>query len=555
MIKSKYQVNTPSSFLFVITLVSSLLLLGVGVTAITTSSPSSNSLINNNIIISIGLGQSTDQNLAFAQSSAATFANSASNSSDILVFNNYENSEMGISIKYPSNFLIDESNSNETVKQVSFFPAYDDSSDLPRTYISWFDVYVEELYPPISDSPINISSYLEDQANSIQEEDADVTIVDKSTGSILSGFPAYKLVTRSYDGNTSIDDVEIGTIVGNKLYLLNYEVNTTDVQNSLPIANKMINSFKINTMNNLADSLIKIINSSNVETIKEKVPFLEGLFSSLNMKNITNNPFILLNSLGLNDSTRTTSGGLFGNSTLQSSAGSFPSNLSSLMGSGSGSINPETLCNIPILSSLCRGDFFADKSFTPTLSNETSFDTLNQLFNLSNGTSTLGLLGGEPGAGSGAATTEGFNLSEIMKILGPLAMLLSPSSDSDTTSSFSSFPFLNNGSSSFFGHSDLESSLSTLSSPANNHSDSMLLDHLFSNSGFDNSSNNNNPSGLGNDSSSFNPFAAIFGTNTTGLGPHLDNSSLDSATNQDNNNSNSTDIAIIKMLELFQSGQ
>ncbi|HSA75080.1 MAG TPA: hypothetical protein VLE21_02715 [Candidatus Nitrosocosmicus sp.] len=464
MIKPKHQVNSSSSFLFVIMLMSTLLLLlGVGVTtttitATTTSSSSSpNSQISNSIVSSISLTQSINPDLAFAQSSVATFANSASNissnsSNDRLVFNNYENSEMGISIKYPSNFLIDESNSNETVKQVSFFPAYDNSSDYPQTYISWFNMYVEELYPPISDNPINISSYLEDQANSIQEEDADVTIVEKSTDSILSEFPAYKLVTRSYAGNTSIDDVEIGTVVGNKLYLLNYEVNTTDIQNSLPIANKMIDSFKINTMNNLADSLLKIANSSSVEMIKEKVPFLEGLFSSLSMKNLTNNPYSLLNSLGLNNTTAAaTIEGLFANSTRPSSAGSFQSNLSSQMGSEFSTINPETLCSIPILSSLCRGDIFANKSFNPSFNNETSFDTLNQLFNLSNGTTTSDLLGAGSGAGSGAATTApgGFSLSELKDILGPLAMrLLSPSAGSET-SSFSTFPFLDNGSSSF----------------------------------------------------------------------------------------------------------
>jgi hypothetical protein len=269
----------------------------------------------------------------------------------------------------------------------------------------------------------------------------------------------------------------------------------------------------------------------------------------------------LLVSLGLNDTTTTTAlEGLFANSTLPSSAGSFPSNLSSLRGSGFDSLNPQTFCNIPILSSLCRGDIFADQSFTPSLNNETSFNALNQLFNLSNGTTTSGLLGGEPGAGSDAVATGDLNLSELMKILGPLAMmLLSPSYDSDT-SSFSSFPFLDNGSSSFFGPSDFESPLfySSPSFSANNQSDSMLLDKLFSNSGFSNSSSNNNNSGLGNDSSSFNPFAAIFGTNSTGFGQLKENFSLGSPTNLANNSNSTTTptaIDIMKMLELFKSEQ
>ena len=68
----------------------------------------------------------------------------------------------GVSLKYPSNFLIDESNSNETVKQISFFRLMLTILEYsPETFISWFDVYVQTFYPPIFYSPDNISAYLE----------------------------------------------------------------------------------------------------------------------------------------------------------------------------------------------------------------------------------------------------------------------------------------------------------------------------------------------------------------------------------------------------------
>ncbi|WP_161486280.1 hypothetical protein [Candidatus Nitrosocosmicus hydrocola] len=530
MTKSQNSTNH-SPFLFVITLASALLLMGVGVTT-TTTHTGLYSQIDGTSVIQSG------PNLAFAQNSVATLANSASGGNDSLVFNNYENSEVGISIKYPSTFLIDESNSNETVKQVSFFPAYDYSSDYPQTYISWFDVYVEELYPPISDNPINISSYLDDQANSIQEEDADVTIVETSTDSMLSGNPAYKLVTRSYDGNSSIDDIEIGTIVGNTLYTVSYEVDTNQVQDSLPIANKMIYSFKINSLNNLADSISSIVNSSSIATIKEKVPFLEGLFSSLNMKNITNNPYSLLSSLGLNESTKSTLENFIANSSASTAAaGSLPSNLTSLMGSGLGSINSETLCSIQILSSLCKGDVFSNHSIPSFLGNESSFGGLSDLFNKS--ISSSGLLGDRAASilGNGSSSAdEGFNLSELKNLLGPFAMLSSPSSDNTTNA--------------LFGDSGLASSLfsssssSSLSSLANNQTDSMMLDRLFSDTGF------GNQTGFENDSS-FNPFAALFGTNSTGLFGQFENQSSSVGSNSSDNST----LDIIRMLEFFQSGQ
>ncbi|GKS62181.1 hypothetical protein YTPLAS21_16390 [Candidatus Nitrosocosmicus sp.] len=511
--------------------------MGVGVAAIATTSSSSSSSPGglDSPIDVIGLYQS-NLNLAFAQSTVATFANSASSGNDSLVFNNYEDSAMGISIKYPSNFLIDESNSNETVKQVSFFPAYDDSSDYPQTYISWFNVYVEELYPPISDNPINISSYLKDQANSIQEQDADVTIVEASTDSILSGNPAYKLVTRSYDGNSSIDDIEIGTIVGNTLYSLNYEVDTNKVQDSLPIANKMIYSFKVNSMTNLADSLNKLANSSSIAAIKEKVPFLEGLFSSLNMKNLTSNPYSLLGTLGLNDTTRSTLQSLFANSSSASSAalGSIPSNLTSLMGTGLGSLNSETLCGIEILSGLCKGDVFSNHSTASFLNNESTFGGLSDLFNKS--FSSTGLLSGE-------SAGEGFNLSELRNLLGPFAMM--SSSPSPSPSSFSD----NATSNPLFDDSGFASLFSMPNSSTNNQTDSMLLNQLFSGAGF------GNHTGFEN-GSSFNPLAALFGTNDAGLfGGQFENQSSLSSAGSNNSSDNSTTLDIIRMLEFFQSKQ
>ena len=200
-----------------------------------------------------------NSNLVYAQESIAALANSVSDNNNSIIFNNYENSEVGVSLKYPSSFLIDESNSNDTVKQISFFPAYVDDSGLsPETFISWFNVYVQTFYPPIFYSPDNISSYLEDRTDAIQAEDQDITIVEASTDSLLAGHPAYKLVTRSYSGNETIDNVEYGMIVDNKLYSISYEVNTSDYENSLPITNKMIYSFKIDS-----DNLIRLSKTTN----------------------------------------------------------------------------------------------------------------------------------------------------------------------------------------------------------------------------------------------------------------------------------------------------
>ncbi len=511
MVESK-QTLVSSSFLFVITFatvffLSSLLILGAMIPANSHYDNQISSFSTKSSDISSSKSLQINFGAAFAQSSVATLASSASNTNNSLVFNNYENSEIGISIKYPSTFLIDESNSNETVKQVTFFPAYDDGSDYPQTYISWFNIYVEELYPPISDSPINFSSYLEDQANAIQEENEDVTIVETSTDAMLSGHPAYKLVTRSYSGNTSIDDIEIGTIIGNKLFILNYEVNTNDVQNSLPVANKMIYSFKINTMS-LAESLKDLTNSTDFATIQEKVPILGDLLSSLSLKNLTNNPYGILNILGLNETTRSTIENFLTNSSIPS-PGSMQTNFSSLLNSDLRSINPETLCSIQILSSLCKGNILSQPTFAPFSSNESSISGIGDLFNLSRDNTTVG---------DTRAIGEGFNLLELKSLLGPFAMSSSssPSSSSSDSSENASGPLGDFNLSSLFS-----SSLPTTNTTSPNQSAALLLNQLLLNNDIVNkNTSNNNISNSGNlltlgNGSIFNPFKALFGTNST----------------------------------------
>ena len=56
-------------------------------------------------------------------------------------FNTYENNEIGVLLNYPSNFLIDESKSNNTTKQISFYPV-NNVNFTPEQYILWMDVFV-----------------------------------------------------------------------------------------------------------------------------------------------------------------------------------------------------------------------------------------------------------------------------------------------------------------------------------------------------------------------------------------------------------------------------
>jgi hypothetical protein len=407
--------------------------------------------------------------------------------------------------------LIDESNSNKTVKQISFFPAYDDDSGLsPETFISWFDVYVQTFYPPIFYSPDNVSSYLEDRTNAVQQEDQDVTIIESSTDSLLAGHPAYKLVTRSYSGNETIDTIEYGIIVDDKLYSLSYEVNTSDYQNSLPIANKMIYSFNIES-DNLSKSLKLLTNSTGLAMLKEKVPILQGILSSLNSSNFDYNSSKLLNTSEINSSPKT----MLENLLKNSSAGNIP-NISSMMNSIP-PIDLQSICGIELLANLCNGGPFSNPSLNmgnSLLNNESSISGLAEMLNFPKN------------------STDHFDLSEFKQLLGPFAMLSSPSSSSSSSPSFSDLPF----SSSF----------------SSNGTDASFLNQMFLNE-------NNNGTSL-NDTKIFNPFEALLGSggagNDTGFSfPNNDSFGTDSSNSfmAPNSQDNET-LDILRMLEFLQGG-
>jgi hypothetical protein len=292
--------------------------------------------------------------------------------------NRYENDELGVSLKYPSTFLIDESNLNQTLKQVSFFPV-DNVSEYPEKYIRWMDVFVQPLnasqynldsLPSPSSVPDNVStsspsksnntaieSFMEKLANDIQQQNEDVTILNASTDAMLSGHPAYKLITRSYFQNSTIDESQIGTIVDNTLYSLNFETDSSNYSKSLPIADLITESFKIEpSMSSVADAILSL--SPQTGTGSDTVPplnsttdaipllldrILSSLKSDLRIDEITNNSRELKN---LETSV---------NSLLANSKNKLDQSLANTTSLPPSADSVQEVCNLPLISKLCEG--------------------------------------------------------------------------------------------------------------------------------------------------------------------------------------------------------
>jgi hypothetical protein len=85
-----------------------------------------------------------------------------------------------------------------------------------------------------------------------------VTILNASTDALLSGQPAYKLITRSYSGNSTIDEIQVGAIVDSTLYSLNFEVESANYTKSLPVIDAITGSFKIKTASTLVEEILDL---------------------------------------------------------------------------------------------------------------------------------------------------------------------------------------------------------------------------------------------------------------------------------------------------------
>ena len=187
----------------------------------------------------------------------------------------YQNPYYAISMQLPSNWTINESerNSNHQVTYVAtFLSPLEDSSDL----------FYENLLIGIHNlnyNNANLREFLHQITNSLIAGWKNLKIIDSNTNSMLAGNPAYKLVatyTQTQGNENEYDDIdvkmmEIGTIIGDKVYDVHYSAEPEKFDSYLPAIQKMVNSLIIDK---IQDQLVYLISStiSNANNIdKNKV--------------------------------------------------------------------------------------------------------------------------------------------------------------------------------------------------------------------------------------------------------------------------------------------
>jgi eukaryotic-like serine/threonine-protein kinase len=194
---------------------------------------STNTIIHHQQLLRQALAQANDNN------------NKNNNS-----FRIYENPAYGIQIQYPSTWIIyagDMFSGDDAIDIVSFLgPVKSDTkAHAPSLYISI-------ISPPPPD--LNLNKYLTRITNDYNAKLKEFKVIESNTNSILAGKPAYKLVFTDEEDEIYYKTMDIGTIIGDKVYLLSYVAQREKYSDYLPTVQKMINSLKITASNNGLDT-------------------------------------------------------------------------------------------------------------------------------------------------------------------------------------------------------------------------------------------------------------------------------------------------------------
>jgi eukaryotic-like serine/threonine-protein kinase len=151
----------------------------------------------------------------------------------------YQNSTAEIKLQYPSNWVKQENGTRQDTQTdlVTFTPPTINSN-------ASLDITVDDITDSLGTT---LAQYASDEIGSLKQQFAnnDFKLIESKSNIILAGLPAYTIVYTSVDQNTTTKDMEIGAIKGGKVYLLTYEAGPSEYDKYLPIALKMIDSFKL----------------------------------------------------------------------------------------------------------------------------------------------------------------------------------------------------------------------------------------------------------------------------------------------------------------------
>ena len=182
-------------------------------------------------------------------------------------FKRYQNPTYGIQIQHPSDWRIDEGDvyADDYVTDIVSFiaPIRSDTES-----------YAPSLSVSIDNPPPNLNENLNEYLNRITNDYDDILkefeLIESDTNSILAGKPAYKLVSIYEEDGIDYKSMEIGTIIGDKVYFITYGAEEDQYSNYLPTIQKMIDSFQSYDSNPTSQE--SPLSSSTIEPETQVIP-------------------------------------------------------------------------------------------------------------------------------------------------------------------------------------------------------------------------------------------------------------------------------------------
>jgi hypothetical protein len=154
----------------------------------------------------------------------------------------YQNSSYGIRIQYPASWAKDEQDvdSNDTITNIVAFIS-------PLT--SRYDRYSETLAistERLSNQSMNLDEYAISLITDYNKTLTDFNLIELNTNITLSGDnTAYELIYTDREDGINYKTMEIGTIIGDRIYYSEYFAEVNKYSNYLPTIQMMINSLQI----------------------------------------------------------------------------------------------------------------------------------------------------------------------------------------------------------------------------------------------------------------------------------------------------------------------
>jgi serine/threonine-protein kinase len=167
-------------------------------------------------------------------------------------FYKYDDPIHGVKVQYPSNWTIDKiqtSNYDDVTKIVGFIKD-------PNSLAGDFLISVHNLTNDYVNKTVDLSKLLNSTIDYYKGYYHDFNLIESKYNVSFSNFPnsAYRLVWIDTEEPYTIKSMQIGTIIGNKAYLVRYYAELEKYSDNLPLIERMIYSLEINNKNLISSS-------------------------------------------------------------------------------------------------------------------------------------------------------------------------------------------------------------------------------------------------------------------------------------------------------------